>query len=243
MTTDMYPNCATYLMTCNDDPRVRKALVSRIAERFRAALAGRLSQSQLIGVDYANTYGPVFGRQLNCASHDYCDANLVFWPAMAEAMSERTDANGGHHPLHKPGHDLLDIIVSQENELGRVGAEIWNEAWAAAALNGFSSLWSVKDGVPAESTFKVLAEVSMTLPPHVAPDDPRYPGLPMITDAEDEIRAAAQVFLDHATPLSVADALEAATIVHQFADQDDADGIIGYFASYGPAPQRPLPRP
>jgi hypothetical protein len=239
----MYPNHATYLMTAKDDPSVRKKLVSRIADKFREALAARLSESELIGIDYANTYGPVFGRQTSCASHDYCDAGPVFWSAMGSALSERTGGNGSRHPLHEAGRDLYDIIVAQDSELGRVGAEIWNEGWNAGALNGFSSLWSVKDGIPAESTFKVLAEIAMTHPPRVAHDDPRYPGFPMITDSEDEIHAAAQVFLAHATPLSVGDALEAATIVYQLADNDDADGIVEYFSSFAPAPAQALPRP
>lgn len=239
----MYPNHATYLMTAKDDQRVRKELVSRIADKFREALAVRLTESQLIGVDYANTYGPVFVRHAPCATHDYCDASPVFWSAMGSALSERTGGNGRHHPLHEAGRDLYDIIVTQDNELGRVGAEVWNDAWNAAALKGFSSLWAVKEGIPAEATFKVLAEIAMTHPPRVAHDDPRYPGFPMITDFEAEIHAAALEFLAHATPLSVGDALEAATIVYQLADNDDADGIVEYFSSFAPAPAPAQPRP
>jgi hypothetical protein len=47
--------------------------VSRIANTFRDALAVRLTESQRIGIDYANTYGPIFGQQTHCASHDYYD--------------------------------------------------------------------------------------------------------------------------------------------------------------------------
>jgi hypothetical protein len=239
----MYPNYATYLMSAKVDPNVRRELVSRIADLFREALAARLTESQLIGIDYANTYGPVFGRQTPCATHDYCDASPVFWSAMMSALSERTGGNGRGHPLHEAGRDLYDIIVTQDHELGCVGSEVWNEAWNAAALKGFSSIWALKEGIPAESTFKVLAEIAMTHPPRAPHDNPRYPGFPMFTDFEAEIHAASLVFLAHATPLTVGDALEAATVVHQLVDNDDADGIIEYFSSFGPAPAQAPPRP
>ncbi|MCS4089069.1 hypothetical protein [Rhizobium sp. BK176] len=239
----MYPNHATYLMTAKDDPNVRKELVSRIADKFREALAVRLTESQLIGIDYANTYGVFFGEQTPCASHDYCDTGPVFWSVMVSALSEKTGGSGRRHPLHEPGRDLYDIIMIGDNDLGRVGASIWNDAWNAAVLKGFSSLWAVKEGIPAEATFKVLAEIAMTHPLRVPHDDPRYPGFPMITDFEAEIHAAALEFLAHATPLSVGDALEAATIVHQLVDNDDADGVIEYFSSFAPAPDQSQLRP
>lgn len=241
---EKYPNFASYILASAEIPAVRKQLVSRIASEFKRSLASVLTEGQLIGIDYANTYGVLFTGQTTCASHDYLDANPVFWQAMTTALSEQTEGQGGSkHPLHETGRDLLDIIGTQDNELGRAGAAIWNEAWDAATLQGFSSLWAVKEKVLAEASFKALAQVVMTEPSGLSPKDQRYPGFPMIIDEEDEVRAAAVLFLEHVTPISADDAVEASTLVNQYADEDDVAGIIEYFGSFAPAPAQQLPQP
>lgn len=241
---EKYANLASYILASQNSPAVRTQLVSQIASEFNRALSSVLTEGQLIGIDYANTYGVLFTGQTTCASHDYCDPNPIFWKAMTKALSEKTGGDGSNkHPLHETGQDLLDLIVKQDNELGRVGAAIWNEAWKAASSQGFSSLWAVKDAVYAEASFKALAQVVMTEPVGVSPDDQRYPGFPMVIDEEDEVRAAAGLFLQHVTPFSVDDAVEASTLVNQYADDDDAAGIVEYFGSFAPAPAQQLPRP
>ncbi|MNL51355.1 hypothetical protein D3C87_1744480 [compost metagenome] len=145
--------------------------------------------------------------------------------------------------MHESGRDLFDIIVTQDNELGRAGAHVWNEAWNVAATQGFSALWAVKHRVLAEATFQTLAEMVMTLPECVAPDDQRFPGFPMVTDEEDDIRAAARLFLEHVTPISAADAVEAATLVHHYADEEDAAAIIAFFRSFTPTTTQRPPQP
>lgn len=241
---EKYPNFASYILASVDNPAVRKQLVSRIASEFKRSLSSVLTEGQLIGIDYANTYGVLFAPQSTCASHDYCDPNPIFWQAMTTALSDQTGGQGSHkHPLHETGRDLFDIIVKQDNELGRVGAAVWNEAWNEAALQGFSSLWAVKDAVLAEASFKALAQVVMTEPSGLSPNDQRYPGFPMIIDEEDEVRAAAALFLQHVAPFSADDAVEASTLVKQYADEDDALGMIEYFGSFAPTPARQLPQP
>lgn len=239
-----FPNYASYLLAAASDQGVRKQLVSRIASEFRLSLAAALTESQLIAIDYANTYGVLFTKNASCASHDYRDSAADFWNAMTKALSEGTGGQGSHrHPMHESGRDLFDIIVTQDNELGRAGAQVWNEAWTAAATQGFSALWAVKHRVLAEATFQTLAEIVMTLPERVAPDDQRFPGFPMFTEEEDEIRAAGRLFLDHVTPISAADAIEAATLVHHYAEEDDATAIIEFFRSFVPAPPQRQPQP
>jgi hypothetical protein len=224
--------------------QARKQLVSRIASEFRRRLGTVLTEGQLIGIDYVNTYGVLFTPQNTCATHDYCDPDPTFWQAMTAALSERTGGQGSHkHPLHITGRDLFDIIISQDNALGIAGAAVWNEAWGEAALHGFSTLWAVKESVLAEAAFKSLAQVVMIEPRRASHDDQRYPGFPMITEEEDEIRAAAAIFLQHVTPFSEEDAVEASTLVNEYADDDDATGLIGYFHSFVPAPAQRLPQP
>ncbi|MCV9964734.1 hypothetical protein OIU34_22850 [Pararhizobium sp. BT-229] len=239
-----FPNFASYLLAAADDPGVRKKLVSRIASEFRRSLASILTESQLIGIDYANTYGVLFTGKTSCASHDYHDTTPVFWNAMTNALSERTGGQGNRaHPMHESGRDLYDIIATQDNELGRAGAAVWNEAWNAAAAQGYSALWAVKERVLAEATFQTLAEIVMTPPDRVGPNDQRFPGFPMVTDEEDEIRAAGRSFLEHVTPISADVAVEAATLVHHYADEDDAAAIIEFFHSFAPATAQRPPQP
>lgn len=241
---EKYPNFASYILASADSPAIRKQLVSRIASEFKRSLSSVLTEGQLIGIDYANTYGVLFTGQTTCASHDYLDPNPIFWQAMTKALSEQTGGQGScKHALHETGRDLFDIIVEQDNELGRAGAAVWNEAWDAAALQGFSSLWAVKEAVLAEASFKALAQVALTEPSGLSPNDQRYPGFPMIIDEEGEVRAAAALFLENVTPFSAEDAVEASTLVNQYADEDDAPGIIAYFGSFAPAPAQGLPQP
>lgn len=239
-----FPNFASYLLTAASDEGVRKQLVSRTASEFRRSLAAALTESQLIAIDYANTYGVLFTEKVSCASHDYRDTTADFWSAMTKALSEGTGGQVNHrHPMHESGRDLFEIIVAQDNELGRAGAQVWNEAWNEAATKGFSALWAVKHRVLAEATFQTLAEIVMTLPERVVPDDQRFPGFPMFTEEEDEIRAAGRAFLEQVTPISAAAAIEAATLVHQYAEEEDSAAIVEFFRSFAPTNTQRLPQP
>ena len=239
-TNSDFPDIASYLVSVSGNPNTRRELVARVSGKFREALSLVLSENQLIGIDYANTYGSLFAGKPTCASHDYCDPAPEMMTALVSALSERTAHRGGTKSQETP-KSLFDLMATQDTVVGRAGAAVWRKAWELTVRNGFSKLWAVKERVPAEASFKVLASILIVEPERVN-DGSSYPGLPFLAEDEGEIGAAAWRFVENAYPLSVPDAIEVSTVLHGLADNDDASGIVEYLDSFALDPVIPGPR-
>lgn len=82
--------------------------IEALAQAFSEEVRGELSAAELADVNTANSSdenGP-------CATHDYCDANML----MAEAFTR---------------------IMGREFDYSDADAEIWNAAWAMAKHERF----------------------------------------------------------------------------------------------------------
>lgn len=242
MTARKYAGIEAYVADCSEKPSVRKQLVKLTATAFIERMREELSEAQLIGIDYANTYGFMFTHKRSCASFDYCDPHQLMLDAVRMSLAERIK---GIRDDDESAPDVFGFLTQSDNPLSPVLWSIWNEAWEQAASKGFSSLWAVKEGVLAESAFKSLATFVMLYPGSGA-DDPRYPGIPLAIDDEDqldEIAAAAKDFLANIVPFSAEDAIEVSTVLDGLCGEEGVNGIVEYFRSFAPAPQDEALRP
>lgn len=82
-----------------------------LADAFRRAMRHRLTPGQLTLVDRRNA---ARGDKLSCATHDFCDANMVMFAAFTDVMKREPDVG-----------DQAD-------------ADVINAAWDIAIARGFA---------------------------------------------------------------------------------------------------------
>ena len=87
------------------------SLTRRIASEFKDCMAETLQSEELQAIDAENRKRSVE----TCASHDYCDANMV----MNEAF------------------ERLELEVFGEDKMSEETAVLWNDAWSLAKSEGF----------------------------------------------------------------------------------------------------------
>lgn len=88
--------------------------VNRLAHAFATALRATLSPTEMADVLQRNASGEYDGA---CASHDFCDANLVMADAFRDVM----------------GRDIL----RDDGPPTDADCTLWNAAWTKAHLEGF----------------------------------------------------------------------------------------------------------
>lgn len=139
--------------------------VTKLAEAFIQEIRSDLSENQMIGIDYANTFGG--GSDDVCATHDYCDANMYMLPALAKTLSISEDEAGSLINTDGPQADKARIS--------------WGQAWDIAKERGFSTLWTHREKL-GDDDLKFLVAHLAQLPRQT---DKRYPVL-VVVDAVDD---------------------------------------------------------
>jgi hypothetical protein len=115
----------------------RSGKVSSIAEALASDVQRRmsecLSERELVGIDYLNTF--VYDEDpFVCGSHDYLDANMVVFDAVAD-FSERV--------VGLPRDEFIEKALSAEQVQDADGAVLTliRTGWDEAKKQGFSKLW------------------------------------------------------------------------------------------------------
>lgn len=117
--------------------RERGALASVatvLAMDIRRRMAECLTERERIGVDYLNTY--VYDVSV-CGSHDYLDANMVVFDALADYCARE---------LGMEREYFIENALSAEEVADADGAVIvlMNRGWDRAKVEGFSDLWQAE---------------------------------------------------------------------------------------------------
>jgi|DEB0MinimDraft_6_1074348.scaffolds.fasta_scaffold64339_2 hypothetical protein len=89
------------------------SLTRRVADEFKDCMAETLQPDELRAIDAENRKR----SDATCASHDYCDANMV----MNEAF------------------ERLELEVFGDDGMSEETVTLWNEAWDLAQSEGFYS--------------------------------------------------------------------------------------------------------
>jgi hypothetical protein len=115
----------------------RNGQVSSIAESLasdvRRRMAECLTERELVGIDYLNTF--IYNEDpYVCGSHDYVDANMVIFDAVAD-FSERE--------VGVPRDVFIENALSAEEVQDADGAVLTliRAGWDEAKKQGFSNLW------------------------------------------------------------------------------------------------------
>lgn len=109
---------------------IAEVLASDVRRRMAECLDGR----ELVGIDYLNSF--VYHEDpFVCGSHDYLDANMVVFDAVAD-YSERV--------VGIPRDEFLEKALSAEEVQDADGAVLTliKTGWDEAKRQGFSKLWS-----------------------------------------------------------------------------------------------------
>lgn len=154
-------NAREYFKLVEKNENLQAELISKLSDRFSLIMRCSFLESELIAMDYANTY--CYDAKI-CASHDFCDANMLMLEAMNDLLASK---------MVTPADEPLDAL-SNDNEAHEVFTEIWNNAWAISKGLGFSKLWSIKTMVPADN-FKLLAQSISKAPKSGRIDPAAYP--------------------------------------------------------------------
>lgn len=110
-------------------PSIAEALASDVRRR----MAESLTERELVGIDYLNTF--IYDEDpLICGSHDYVDANMVVFDAVAD-FSERV--------VGLPRDVFIEEALSAEEVQDADGAVLTliRTGWDEAKKQGFSDLW------------------------------------------------------------------------------------------------------
>ncbi|TLX16117.1 hypothetical protein [Rhizobium sp. MHM7A] len=115
----------------------RNGQVSSIAETLasdvRRRMAENLTERELVGIDYLNTF--IYDEDpLVCGSHDYVDANMVVFDAVAD-FSERV--------VGIPRDVFIENALTAEEVQDADGAVLTliRTGWDEVKKQGFSNLW------------------------------------------------------------------------------------------------------
>lgn len=107
------------------------AIADSLASAVRRRMAESLTERELVGVDYLNTF---IYDSYACGSHDYVDANMVVFDAVAD-FSERE--------VGVPRDIFIENALSAEEvqETDSAVLTLFRTGWDEAKKQGFSKLW------------------------------------------------------------------------------------------------------
>lgn len=113
-----------------EDVKVDESTVKAVAGLFVDYMRDGHEEGQMIAVDYMNAF--VYDEKV-CASHDFCDSNMIMLDAMREALIE-----GGVPAGRAYGFASASISNTATEGAKERQVALWNAAWAHAKEAGFS---------------------------------------------------------------------------------------------------------
>ncbi len=108
-------------------------LAAPIAADIRRRMSELLSERELIGVDYLNSF--IYADRDVCGSHDYLDANEPVFEAIAD-FCER------EHKIDRTSFHEQALVSDDNTGEDFVVVELMNLGWARVKDEGFSQLWN-----------------------------------------------------------------------------------------------------
>jgi hypothetical protein len=117
-----------------------------LAKNIRRRMAECLAERERMGVDYMNTF--VYDASV-CASHDYLDANMVVFDALADYCERELGINREY---------FIEHALSAEEVADADGAVLglMNRGWDRVKAEGFSDLWQAEQSDAIRSDVSIL---------------------------------------------------------------------------------------
>jgi hypothetical protein len=133
------------------DAPAKAQMTAKAAGFFGEIVRNSIGESEMLGVDYVNTFSH---EMVGCASNHYMEPNQ----AMLEGFNRALIASAGLSDTFR----AIDIVDCSARAMATMRG-IFDDAWTMKSNSGFSRLWQDQDEI-GDKALKVAATVLLTVP-------------------------------------------------------------------------------